>query len=139
MALCTICEKAEVYSQNETTDHCVLCFMTGRYFEKVLESDERSNLLTRIREIPNVRLADVWHGFQAMFTFGMLLADGRMVVCGTIMDDIVVPAIPPVGMPWGVQIVRPIEGDNEWAGATPTTMPGEYDDEQLVELIQEIA
>lgn len=115
--------------------------MTGKYFRSVLCSDERANVFGRIRKLEHVVSADVWHFGGGAFNFGIILDDGRQLTLGTpaemLGQQVVVPAIPPAGGSWAVMVVRPVEGDKEWADM-PTVLPELVDDEGLVKVIEEL-
>lgn len=133
--LCPICEKNEV--KNEERDCCVICHLTGRQFESFLLAEDRSNVLTKIRALPKVTQASVWHFGAGLFQLGVMLDDGRLVVPGFPIDTgtgeiVVQPGIPRLIDGWGVAIT-----DDRQEGVT--MLARAYDDEELVAVIGRIA
>lgn len=118
---------------------CVFCFFSGRYFEEVLSSEERSRLLTRIRELEQVKQAEVWHHGESMFNLTVALRDGRYIVPGLLLEAggqrAVVPAIPPVGELWGVAVFS----DPNLPPVQTSILPDEVDDDKLVSTIEQIS
>lgn len=139
MAKCIVC------GLNDAPDDvaCVFCYFSGRYFEMVLTSDERSNVLSRIRQLEEVEQAEVWHHSEGAFILTVKLRDGRYIIPGIRVpselleegQQAVMPAIPPVGMPWGVAVSSdPMENPIK-----TTVMSDEVDDDGLVKTIEEIS
>jgi len=135
---CSICGVVEVFSTDPDRDYCLTCWMSGDYFDQMLCSDERSNMLQRIRQLPNVVTARVFHAGDSAFQLAIVLTDGRMVMPGLGGNingqQLVMPFVPPADQGWGVLVRRPVEADNEWA-ATTSPLPEKYDDDELVELV----
>lgn len=133
-----MCGLVEVYSTDPDRDYCLPCFMTGAYFEKELSSESRSFMLERIRQMPHVLQARVFHAGDGGFQLAICLSDGRLVTPGSSMymngQKLVVPFVPAADRDWGVLVKTPVEADNEWSG-TAVPYPDDYDDEQLVELV----
>lgn len=137
MAKCIVCGAIE----SPEDQACIFCFFSGRYFEQVLCSEERSYVLPRIRQLEQVKKAEVWHHGGSMFALTILLKDGRYITPGVFVQApngqrAVMPAIPPVGDPWGVAVFsNPMEGE-----ATETSvLPEEFSDEKLVTTIEQLS
>jgi hypothetical protein len=126
---------------------CIFCYFTGRYFTDVLMSQERSAMLTRIREIPEVERAEVWHQGNGSFSLCVALSDGRMIFPGVRMAGYtikegeepemvvgVIPMIPPVDGLWGIAVARQEDVESDI-----TFMEGEFTDAQVVETIAQMA
>jgi hypothetical protein len=128
----------EVFSTDPDRNYCLPCFMTGSYFEKVLSSEDRSFMLERIRVMPHVLSARVFHAGEGAFQLAISLADGRMVTPGMAVQmnkqRLVVPFVPDADTGWGVIVQRPVEAENEWSELT-IPFPDKYDDDELVELV----
>lgn len=116
---CDICGLEEATQEGGA---CFFCFYTGRYFEKVLLSDERSNMLEKIRALEHVVRAEIWHQRDGEFVLAIGLEDGRTLFPGVaigvttvvmteegsgepMQERVVHPAIPPLGMPWGIAVM----------------------------------
>jgi hypothetical protein len=112
--------------------------MSGDYFDQKLCSEERGYMLQRIRELPNVVVARIFHAGDGAFQLAIFLSDGRLVVPGLGGDAngqrLVMPFIPPESQGWGVIVRTPIEAENEWEALT-SALPEKYDDDELVELV----
>ena len=135
---CTVCGVVEVFSTDPDTDYCLTCYMTGAFFEKHLASEDRSFMLDRIRQLPHVLTARVYHHGGGDFQLVICLRDGRIVTPGAGASvngqRVVMPFVPDASSGWGVLIRQPVEADNEWSGmAFP--YPEKYDDDELVELV----
>ena len=115
---------------------CFFCWWTGRYFDYVLCSDDRENLLTRIRNLEHVVRAEVWHQGNGGFILAIELDDGRIMFPGSPGEvggnKVSFPAIPPMGTMWRVNVAT-IEKEEV------STMPDDVDDNGLVKAVQEIS
>lgn len=129
---CEICGLGEAVNNSGA---CMFCFLSGRYFDKVLQSDERSNMLTRIRETPSVVRAEVFHMVEGMFTVYVQAKDGRVMVLGGSLPlptgdgYAVMVAIPPVGAKWAVAVTSDKDAN---------VLPDEFTDEGVVEAIAQM-
>lgn len=136
MPECIVCGENSAPEDNA----CPFCFFSGRYFEQVLSSDERSQVLPRIRELEQVKQAEVWHHGESMFNLTVALRDGRFIVPGVLLElpggqRAVVPAIPPVGDLWGVAVFS----DPGNPPVQTSVLPDEVDDDKLVSTIEQIS
>src|SRR5215471_414053 len=135
---CSVCGVVDVFSTDPDRTYCLTCWMSGDYFDQRLCSEERSFMLKRIRELPNVLVARIFHAGDGSFQLAIVLKDGRMVVPGLGGDvngqRLVMPFVPPVEQGWGVLVRVPIEAENEWESTT-SALPERYDDDELVELV----
>lgn len=135
--ICPICLTNQLPSDEKEIDCCLDCSMTGRNFEFYLTNPVRHNLLSRIRELEQVASANVWPLGSGVFTLGIMLRDGRLVMAGSgfKQDGIraLHPAIPKLDMEWGA-----IVGQSQSSNEGSETLPDLYDDDGLVEAIEEL-
>lgn len=131
--LCPFCDTNPIV---EGQDVCMSCHFTGKEFETYLLNDERSNVLAKIREVPQVASANVWHMGSGAFQLGVMLDDGRIVIPGIAQETqegmIVIPAVPPMSAKWAVAVT-----DDQQTGVG--IIEGAYDDEELVEVVEKLA
>jgi hypothetical protein len=129
-----------VFSTDPERDFCFSCFMSGDYFDKVLSSEERGNMLGQIREISHVASARVFHAGDGAFQLVINLKDGRVVMPGAAAkfagQKMVVPFVVGAGSGWGVMVRAPVETDGDWFG-DGVALPDVYDDEELVQFVQD--
>lgn len=144
MDVCLVCNAREVSRADRP---CIFCFFTGRYFEQVLLSEERSWLLERIRQVEQVERAEVWHQGHGAFSLCVALKDGRLVFPGVKVQIVtfssddgpddgqaVMPAIPPVDGLWGIAVANEDDEDEP-----VVFMDGEFTDDGLVDAISQMA
>lgn len=139
--LCSVCLKNEVAEGEDSIDYCLDCHFSGRRFEMFLLSEERSNVLGRIRAIDQVSTAAVWHVGNGLFNLGIMLKDGRAIIPGvgiTVQGQVLVQAaVPPLGVPWGISVIAPSLTDpmlQEQIALQET-----FDDDELVTTIEELS
>lgn len=139
MDVCIVCG---IRTVSEADKPCIFCYFKGEYFEQVLLSDERSNVLGRIRGIRQVERADVWHQGHGAFALCIALSDGRLILPGVRVEaqtpegefTAVLPAIPPLDQPWGIAVANQQDTSEDIV-----FMDGAYTDDELVEAIGQVA
>lgn len=139
--LCAVCRTNKVIDNSEDVDYCLDCHFSGKRFEMFLLSEERSNVLGRIRGIEQVSTASVWHIGDGLFNLGIIFKDGRVVVPGVglrVQGQVIVqPAVPPLDTPWGIAVITPKLDDPDQP--EQIALQETFDDDELVETVAELA
>lgn len=150
---CVICHNEEVPEKDWA---CLLCYYTGRFFDWALRQDDRANLLDRIEAIPQVKRTAVWHHASGNFQVTVSLEDGRYLFLGAAMKAVEVsldmdsddppkaevtkfvgPMVPPLGVAWGVAVMRSDATSKDDVVLMPDTF--ETDEELLTALRQMVS
>lgn len=141
MEVCFVCGRKEAPGEEAP---CLFCFFSGRYFEQVLLSDERNNMLQKIRDIPQVLRAEVWHQGNGLFCLCIRLNDDRLILPGKLFEGQtqdgepatgVMPCIPSVDDKWGVAVAP----RGEDTANDLVFMSDEFSDDELVKTIEQMA
>ena len=145
---CPICKEIEIKEGDNLA--CINCQMTGRYMEFVLMEPTRSEVLKKIRELPNVLTAYLWPSDRQKWVLSIMLEDGRIATPLAVIETpmimriadeeiptkMLAPIIPTMDQAWKIMITES-DGEGGWKG-DPIMIEEEFTDETLPTGIAEL-
>lgn len=154
--ICSVCSytMGETEAEDNELECCWACFHSGRYFEKLLSSDERKRIIPRLRDIKGIVSVQVIHLGLGQCALTIKTKDGKLIIpgekltqeanIGPIQGQVqgVAPMIMPSDEKWGISIMP--RGWCGFVGVLDREDPqlvlaeGEYDDDELVAHISQM-